>query len=215
MSAANTENPGSPYEVEDIRADSPPLSIPPHFDDIPVHIGGEPLSPTSATQLLERVGPNVSGETMHFIMTGLAATLEKREREHAMETELYKRQMADLCEENWICMDITQETPKGYDDILNHALGFVIPLGDNEYTAARYIQRWPHRCIAGYPLYYSPGEELHVADIFATPHDNDNAGTSEPLSLWFRAILAGHGAQFQALVQASQKLDDWGVEANI
>ena len=220
MSTSNTENPGSPYEMEDTRSESPtPLfhparPPPPPASLTPVHIGGEPLSPRSATQLLENVGPNVNSETMHFIAIGLAATLEKREGEHAAETELFKRQIKELREENRECLGITHNTPDGYDENFGHAPGFVIPLGDNEYTAARYIQRRPNGRIAGYPQHYAPGHEPHIADIFATPAD-EASGPSEPMPLWFKNILNGHGAQFQTLVLASQKLEDWGVEADI
>jgi hypothetical protein len=163
---------------------------------------------------LENLGLNVDGETMHFIAVGLAATLAKREGEHAAQAELYKRQIKDLREENQECMGITDDTPNGYVENFGHALGFVIPLGDNEYTVAHYIQRRPNGRIAGHPRHYAPDHEPHIADIFASPAGEDT-GTCEAMPLWFQNILCGHGAQFQALVLASQKLEDWGIEADI
>jgi hypothetical protein len=221
MSATNTENTGSPYEVEEAQQQLPnPFlrrPLPDHLAELtrtPVHIGGEPLSPTSAIQLVENLGTNVDSETMHFIAVGLAATLAKREGEHAAQAELFKRQIQELREENRECLGITEDVPEDYVENLGQAPGFVIPLGDNEYTAARYIQRRPHGRIAGHPRHYAPGHEPHIADIFATPAGED-AGTCEAMPLWFQHILCGHGAQFQALILASQKLDDWGIEADI
>jgi hypothetical protein len=150
---------------------------------------------------------------MCFIAAGIATTLNKREAEHTAQTELFKRQIADLREENRVCMGITNDTPDGFVENLGKAPGFVIPLGDNEYTTARYIQRRPFGRVAGYPQHYSPGQEPHVADIYATP--KEGGGQSEPMPLWFRNILAGHASQYETLIQASQKLEDWGVEAKI
>src|SRR5882757_1860956 len=102
MSATNTENPGSPYEMEDARQQSPnPFPrhpLPDHLIELnrtPVHIGGESLSPTSAIQLVENLGTNVDAETMHFIAVRLAATLAKREGEYAAQAELFKRQIKE------------------------------------------------------------------------------------------------------------------------
>jgi hypothetical protein len=59
----------------------------------------------------------------------------------------------------------------------------------------------------------NPGSSPHLVKIYAQPCRT--AKLVEPLLGWLKCILTGPNPYFLTLVKASDKLDDWGIKADL
>ena len=105
---------------------------------------------------------------------------------------------------------------QGYVRNTNQAPGFDIPTEEGVAIRARWVR--PHRAdytkVEGLTGKELPGEGPYVTDIYASSTRLPNE-PSTPLPIWFLQILQGRTAAFDTLQQASFRLDDYGIPADL
>ena len=91
--------------------------------------------------------------------------------------------------------------------------GFLIPGPDGDKVVAPYIKRTPEGTHALGSL-GGPADPLHAYELYAAPTDHRQAmpDTSPP---WLTSLLTADTQAYPVLLQEAERLDDWGLIADL
>jgi hypothetical protein len=178
----------------------------------------DPVSPCTAVNTLLAFD-DVPQDTLRELIAGLCATISKREEEMARHESAFRGRIKGLEEALAVHEEAIQDDdmpPEGYVPNINCAPNFEISMEEGVYLKAR----WVHRCredlskVEGLTGREGPGEGPYRAEIFTSAHRPPSDIPTVFLT-WFLQVLQGRSSAYNILLDATAKLDDWGIAADI
>jgi hypothetical protein len=171
-----------------------------------------PLSPQSASNLLT-LAPN-DPESIMQVAQGLIETIESWEALHRQKLQQHRckhQEQGERLEEleaqvrQYRAGDHAQ--PEGYlRNNPERAPNFMLPLQENVWEQAYWVQLLPGGMMAGLPCAGTNHNTPFIKEIFADPYaykemeDNKNMTPVEPLQLWLDQLLMGPANLYNELL---------------
>ena len=186
-------------------------------DDAPISVSPTPppvsVSPASLDLLLQDV-PNLNVVTLRGILGGAIGTMQQNQEAHDHEKMRLHVQIETLKRRIEHYEIQHPECPQGYETNVGRAPSFYIPGPNRTTVLAKWVKQLDDGRVAGFGQHQAEGEAPHVTNLFLTP-SYDIEDPPEPLPGWFRTLLMGPSASFNALREEIARLDDWSALAEI
>jgi len=190
------------------------------------------MSPNTVATALA-LNQDMSVDTLRNLANSLLATIRTRAEAHGhlvdttteeiqeLRTELEQTRdslgLANKHLEEFV--EAFEVPPDGFEENTGQAPRFFIPLGEGVEVPPKWVKRLRGEKVAGYTSRQNKHDTPYIADLYASPKHSDADANlnlpSEPMPGWFRRILVGGIGNFDTMVGEANKLEDWGVGADI
>ena len=169
-----------------------------------------PISPQSAGNILQH--NDVDSITLHRITKSLVSTIRKREVLHQSIVTALENCIKGLEERVGHYTDMFDRCLEGYE-ANNCYPGLSVPVGNGLSREVKWVKQVNPQTVSCYTAKDRPSSTPHILKIYAQPIITTDP--VEPLPAWFCHTITGPSTAFHTLCQATHKLDDWGVEADL
>ena len=169
-----------------------------------------PISPRSAGNILQH--DNMDSVTLHSIAKSLVLTIRKQEVLYQSIITALKNCIKGLEERVGYYTDTFDRCPENYE--ANHRYpSLTVPVGNGLSREVKWVRRVDPQTISCYTAEDRPSSTPHILKIYAQP--TIMTDPVEPLPAWFHHTITGPSAAFHTLREATHKLNNWGVKANL
>jgi len=203
MSNANMSN-ESPHS-------SPPDSLASYHMPCALAPNDPCMSPNTVATILATQS-SIDAITLCSIAKGLVETIKEREERHGhqlLAAHNCQQQLEDKL------TDYEQgygSPPEGYKRNVNYP-NLKIPIGEGLYRPTKWIKMADEGVVLVYTKEQGPKSNPYLVPIHTAPIFSSEP--IDPIPQWLHQLLIGQSAIFYMLVNATQKLDNWGIAANI
>jgi len=169
------------------------------------------MSPNTMATILS-TQPSIDAITLHSIAKGLVKTIKEREERHGhqlLTAHNHYQQLEDKLTdyEEGYCT-----APDGYKRNVNYP-DLKIPIGEGLYRPTKWIKMANEGMVLAYTEEQGPKSDPYLVPIHAAPIFSTEP--IDPIPQWLHQLLIGQSAIFHMLTNATKKLDDWGIAADI
>jgi hypothetical protein len=146
------------------------------------------------------------------ITTSLVGTIRAREECHIEEKRHLKEQITQL--KAWIEAheDNFQQCPEGYIKNTKYP-DLTMAIGNGLHHPAKWIKMLDKGMLSIFTADNGLGSSPHLVKIYTQPCQTTEP--VEPLPGWLKCILTRLNPYFLTLVEASDKLNNWGIKADL
>jgi len=173
-----------------------------------------PLSPCTALTALEGSIDKISFTLVSNIAKGLAATINKRNKEHYTKQLHIQDCVHGMEEKIQHYEDTFTIPPEGYIENNDHYPSLTIPIGNGLFQPAKWIKQLNSGRVAMLASDDGSKSQPLITKVFATP-SYDSISPAEPMPYWFHDMLVGPAPIFHTLRDTVSELDNWGILANV
>jgi len=169
------------------------------------------MSPNTVATILA-TQPSIDAISLHSIAKRLVETIKEQEERHGHQLlsahDCYQQLEDKLTEyEEGYCA-----APKGYKHNTKYP-DLKIPIREGLYCPTRWIKMADEGMVLAYTEEQGPESDLYLVPIHAAPIFLSEP--IDPIPQWLHQLLIGQSAIFHTLVNATKKLDDWGIATNV
>ena len=166
-----------------------------------------PLSPRTALIAME-LDPIPNYTLCANVAKGLAETIKKRDQVDKEQ----KEHIVVLCERIADLENNFDMPPDGFVENLYYDLS--IPNGNDSFLRAKWIKLLDGGRVAMFSGSAGPADAPTITGLYATP-DTHSPGPVEPMPTWFRNLLTGPTAAYQAAYRSVVHPRHWGIRADM